>query len=193
MESEVFEILQKTLISLLSDAAGQIDQPNEQLETLCHVAGMIKPEIVATTGKVRELVVKVAAPSVQRARRRKFENFTEKSIFDERDDIATWTRKIGRDKRKIGNLKQEEDDLEACFVEIEHPKKRECLQFLYPSVYFCTCKFFQITILSRQEDWLCVHLLAFFISKIFQKIDKVHCNPEISAIVRKILIRSAIL
>uniref|UniRef100_A0A8R1HXK1 SWIM-type domain-containing protein n=1 Tax=Caenorhabditis japonica TaxID=281687 RepID=A0A8R1HXK1_CAEJA len=176
MESEVFEILQKTLISLLSDAAGQIDQPNEQLETLCHVAGMIKPEIVAT-----------------RARRRKFENFTEKSIFDERDDIATWTRKIGRDKRKIGNLKQEEDDLEACFVEIEHPKKRECLQFLYPSVYFCTCKFFQITILSRQEDWLCVHLLAFFISKIFQKIDKVHCNPEISAIVRKILIRSAIL
>ncbi|EGT51361.1 hypothetical protein CAEBREN_18323 [Caenorhabditis brenneri] len=182
---DVLNSVKKTLFTIIADAA-DLDDP---LEKLSVIGGLIQPDAVSTSfqllerGKVRELMV----PRSQRLHKpRVFEDFQEKTVFD-------WTsewklnRRLNK-TRSSENLRQ----LEKSFVEVEHAKKKDSLQFLYPRVHFCPCRYFQMNVLEKQTDWICVHLLAYYFSKGFGKMEKIECKMEIIGILKKILLRSVV-
>ncbi|CAI2304995.1 unnamed protein product [Caenorhabditis sp. 36 PRJEB53466] len=138
---ESLEILRQTI----SDAACSEDP----LEKLCELAGIVRPEVVATaiqlmeTEKVRVLKVNTTR---KRNKVRKFEDFTQKTVFDWKNE-AMVMRKRTLTNEKVNIPK-------ACFIEVESAKRKESLQFFYPRVHYCTCQFFQMTVLNKQSEFI---------------------------------------
>ncbi|KAF1755036.1 hypothetical protein GCK72_021604 [Caenorhabditis remanei] len=168
---EVFNAVKKTVLSIISDAVDS----ETYLEDLTAIGGLIKPEVVATSfqlmerGKVRELTT---PRSEIRQKPRVFEDFQEKPIFDWRSE---WELRRPKRKKASENFRH----LQRSFVEVEHAKRKESLQFFYPQVHYCPCRYFQVSVLERQVDWICVHLLAYYFSRSFGKMEKIECKIEI--------------
>ncbi|CAO4382516.1 unnamed protein product [Caenorhabditis nigoni] len=184
---EVFDTVKKTLLAIISDASDD----EIRVEKLVAIGGLIRHEVVATSfqlmerGKVRELVV---PKSEIRQKARIFEDFQEKSIFDWKSE---WELRRGK-RKKRGIEKYRETQTRRSFLEVEHAKKKDTLQFFYPKIHYCPCRFFQKSVLENQTDWICVHILAYYFSRNFGKIEKIDCKIEIIEILSKILVRSVI-
>ncbi|KAF1755037.1 hypothetical protein GCK72_021605, partial [Caenorhabditis remanei] len=184
IQMEVFNAVKKTVLSIISDAVDS----ETYLEDLTAIGGLIKPEVVATSfqlmerGKVRELTT---PRSEIRQKPRVFEDFQEKPIFDWRSE---WELRRPKRKKASENFRH----LQRSFVEVEHAKRKESLQFFYPQVHYCPCRYFQVSVLERQVDWICVHLLAYYFSRSFGKMEKIECKIEIIGILKKIMLRSVV-
>lgn len=182
---EVFDTAKKTLLAIISEASDSNTEIN--IAKLAAIGGLIKPEVVATSfqlmerGKVRELLV---PQSSIRQKPRVFEDFETETVFDWRSEWAL--------KRRIRRRPEGFVELQRSFVEVEHAKKKESLQFFYPRIHFCPCRYFQNAVLQKQTDWICVHLLAYYFSKAFDKMERIDCKMEIIGILNKILLRSVV-
>ncbi|PIC30460.1 hypothetical protein B9Z55_021692 [Caenorhabditis nigoni] len=181
---EVFDTVKKTLLAIISDGGDD----KIHVEKLVAIGGLIRPDLafqLMERGKVRELIV---PKSEIRQKTRIFEDFEQKSIFDWKSE---W--ELRREKRKRrGMEKYRETQTRRSFVEVEHAKKKDTLQFFYPKIHYCPCRFFQKSVLENQTDWICVHILAYYFSRNFQKIEKIDCKIEIIEILSKILLRSVV-
>ncbi|CTQ86935.1 SWIM-type domain-containing protein [Caenorhabditis elegans] len=138
-------------------------------------------------GKVRELAV--PKPEFYN-KRRKFEDFQEKTVFDWKSEFNL---KNAKKVERWTVEEKEKREKQRCFIEVEHYKKKEYLNFLYPGVHYCTCPYFQSTVLQKQTNWICVHILAYYFAKNFGKIERIECKSEIVGLVKKIFIRSIFL
>ncbi|CTQ86933.1 SWIM-type domain-containing protein [Caenorhabditis elegans] len=164
---DVFELTKKTLLAVISESSSSDDY----LEALAEIEGLVKHEAAATSFQLME-------------------RGKEKTVFDWKSEFNL---KNAKKVERWTVEEKEKREKQRCFIEVEHYKKKEYLNFLYPGVHYCTCPYFQSTVLQKQTNWICVHILAYYFAKNFGKIERIECKSEIVGLVKKIFIRSIFL